>query len=431
MSNNTTTDSSASAPETAPAAIDPRLLVREEGFLGYLTEFRRKVSGGELGSLPVVVGLAIIWVVFGLIANNFATASTFTSIFYELAATGMAALGLVFVLILGEIDLSVLSVSGLAAAIYAVLTVGEHMNAWLALLLTILAGAAIGFLQGSIFAKLGVPAFVVTLAGNLGWFGVMLYMLNTDKSTGGGTITLLPGGLNSALQETSYFMGSDIAGAYILAALGVGFFLLSSLLDAGRRRQAGIPSRATAEILVRTAGLAVLAFVVAFTLNQYQGVPNALLIFVVAVMACDLVLRRTSFGRKVFAVGGNIEAARRAGISVPKIRIAVFTIAGTFGALSGLFFAAQTNSATLDAGQGAWLMLAIASAVVGGTSLFGGRGKAWAALLGALLIQSIAVGLDLLNMQAWDQYMVTAVVVLAAVIVDSLSRRTQKSSGRG
>jgi D-xylose transport system permease protein len=256
-------------------------------------------------------------------------------------------------------------------------------------------------------------------------------MLNTDKTTGGGTITLLPGGLNSALQETSYFLGSDIAGAYILAALGVGFFLLSSMLEQGRRRKAGIPFRPTLEIALRSGGLAVLAFGTAFMLNQYYGVPNALLIFVIAVMACDLVLRRTSFGRKVFAVGGNIEAARRAGISVPKIRIAVFTISSTFGALSGLFFAAQTNSATLDAGQGAWLMLAIASAVVGGTSLFGGRGKAWSALLGALLIQSIAVGLDLLNMQAWDQYMVTAVVVLAAVIVDSLSRRTQKSSGRG
>ena len=429
MSNDTITQDSDPTPQTAPPAIDPRLLVRQEGIKGYLDDFVRKVRGGELGSIPVVAGLIIIWLVFGMENSRFFSADTFSNISFFLCATGMASLGLIFVLILGEIDLSVLSVSGLSAAIFATLSVSHGMNTWLAVVLTVLSGTAIGALHGFFFAKIGVPAFVVTLAGNLGWNGLMLYLLNTGSA--GGSISIPETGFMNMLGQSSFFLGGDIAGAYILAGIAVALLLGSSLLQQGRRRKAGIPFKPTAEILLRTVLLAIAAFGSANIVNQASGVYNALVFFLIALAVCDFTLRRTSFGRKVFAVGGNIEAARRAGISVPNVRIAVFAISGTFGALSGLFFAAWQYSATLDAGTGAWLMLAIAAAVIGGTSLFGGRGKAWAALLGVLVIQSITTGLQMLNMGAAAQYMITAAVLLAAVVIDSISRKTQKASGRG
>ena len=424
-----TQDSSDPTPQTAPPALDPRLLVREAGFKGYVSEFQRKVRGGELGSLPVIGGLIIIWIVFGLQNSKFIQPANIGEISFFLAATGMAALGLIFVLILGEIDLSVLSVSGLSAAVFGWLAVIHGINAWLAVLLSIGSGIAIGALQGFFFAKVGVPAFVVTLAGNLGWFGVMLWLLGSGSV--GGSITLNDAGFMHDLGQNSYFMGGDIAGGYILAGLAVAAMLVSSLLDQKRRRAAGVPFRPTVEIGLRTGVLAVVAFAAAYELNQASGVPTALVLFLAALVICDFVLRRTSYGRKIFAVGGSIEAARRAGISVPAIRISVFAISGGFGALSGLFYAGWSFSAQESAGQGAWLMLAIAAAVIGGTSLFGGRGKAWSALLGMLVIQSITTGLQLLGLQSDVEYMITAVVLLAAVVIDSLSRRTQKASGRG
>jgi D-xylose transport system permease protein len=427
VSNDTTTQNDPT-PQTAPAAIDPRLLIREEGFKGYVSDFKRKVSGGELGSLPVVVGLIIIWIVFGLENSKFLQPANIGEICFFLAATGMAALGLIFVLILGEIDLSVLSVSGLSAAVFGWLSVVHGINAWLAVLLSIGSGIAIGALQGFFFAKVGVPAFVVTLAGNLGWFGVMLWLLGSGSV--GGSITLNDSGFMHDLGQNSYFLGGDIAGGYILAALAVASMLGGSLLEQNRRRKAGVPFRPTGEIALRTGVLAVVAFAAAYELNQASGVPTALVLFLAALVICDFVLRRTSYGRKIFAVGGSIEAARRAGISVPAIRISVFAISGGFGALSGLFYAGWSFSAQESAGQGAWLMLAIAAAVIGGTSLFGGRGKAWSALLGMLVIQSITTGLQLLGLQSDVEYMITAVVLLAAVVIDSVSRRTQKSSGR-
>jgi D-xylose transport system permease protein len=428
VSNETTTQSDPAAPQTAPAAIDPRLLVREEGLKGYLNDFSRKVRGGELGSLPVIVGLIIIWIVFGLQNSKFLQPANIGEISFFLAATGMASLGLIFVLILGEIDLSVLSVSGLAAAVFGYLSVIHGVNAWLAVFLSIGSGIAIGALQGFFFAKVGVPAFVVTLAGNLGWFGVMLWLLGSGSV--GGSISLNDKGFMHDLGQNSYFLGGDVAGGYLLAGLAVAAMLGSSLLEQNRRRKAGVPFRPTVEIGLRTGALAVVSFAAAYELNQASGVPTALVLFLAALVICDFVLRRTSYGRKIFAVGGSIEAARRAGISVPAIRISVFAISGGFGALSGLFYAGWSFSAQESAGQGAWLMLAIAAAVIGGTSLFGGRGKAWSALLGMLVIQSITTGLQLLGLQSDVEYMITAAVLLAAVVIDSVSRRTQKSSGR-
>jgi D-xylose transport system permease protein len=192
-----------------------------------------------------------------------------------------------------------------------------------------------------------------------------------------------------------------------------------------------VPFRPTGEIVLRTVVLAAAAFTAAYVLDQASGVPNALVIFLGLLVVADYVLRRTGFGRKVFAVGGNIEASRRAGISVPMIRIAVYTISGTFAALGGLAIAGTTNAAGRSGADPNNLILAIAAAVIGGTSLFGGRGRIWSALLGVVVIESINAGLYLKGLTLDIQYMITGAVLLAAVVVDSLSRRSQKSSGRG
>ncbi|MGW6915876.1 sugar ABC transporter permease [Kitasatospora sp. NPDC054939] len=409
------------APEATPA-VDPRLIVRQEGLKGYLGEFRRRLSSGELGSLPVVLALIVIWAVFGSLNSSFLSAQNLSNLSQQIVGTGMIAIGVVFVLLLGEIDLSVGSVSGLCAAIFAVLNVTHGVNEWVALIVAIAGGAVVGLIQGLFFAKVGVPAFVVTLAGNLGWNGAMLQILGSS-----GTVNLSGNDIVSKLYSTIY--GQQIA-AYGAAFIGVALFLAASLFDARRRRNAGVPSRPPLDIALRTAVLAIIAFLAAYTLNQYKGLPLALLIFLIFIVVLDFVLRRTSYGRQVFALGGNIEGARRAGINVSWIRISVFTICSTMAGIGGLFLAAQIQSASQTSGGGNLLMNAIAAAVIGGTSLFGGRGTTWSALLGALVIGSIQSGMNIQGLSNAIQFMITGAVLLAAVVIDSLARRTQQAAGR-
>ncbi|MFD5463142.1 sugar ABC transporter permease [Kitasatospora sp. NPDC127059] len=409
------------APEAIPA-VDPRLIVRQEGVKGYLGEFRRRMSSGELGSLPVVLALIVIWAVFGSLNSSFLSAQNLSNLSQQIVGTGMIAIGVVFVLLLGEIDLSVGSVSGLCAAIFAVLNVSNGVNQWVALITALVGGAIVGTIQGFFFAKVGVPAFVVTLAGNLGWNGLMLQVLGAS-----GTVNLSGKDIVSRLYSTIY--GQQIA-AYGTAAVGVALFLVASLIDARRRQAAGVPSRPAADIVLRTVLLAVIAFLAAYTLNQYKGLPLALLIFLIFIVVLDFVLRRTSYGRQVFALGGNIEGARRAGINISWIRISVFAICSTMAGIGGLFLAAQIQSASQTSGGGNLLMNAIAAAVIGGTSLFGGRGKTWSALLGALVIGSIQSGMNIQGLSNAIQFMITGAVLLAAVVIDSLARRTQRAAGR-
>ncbi|GAA1167797.1 D-xylose transport system permease protein [Kitasatospora gansuensis] len=409
------------AAEVIPA-VDPRLIVRQEGVKGYLGEFRRRISSGELGSLPVVLALVVIWAVFGSLNSSFLSAQNLSNLSQQIVGTGMIAIGVVFVLLLGEIDLSVGSVSGLCAAIFAVLNVTHGVNEWAALLAAIAGGALVGLVHGFFFAKIGVPAFVVTLAGNLAWNGLMLQVLGAN-----GTVNLSGHDIVSRLYTTIY--GQTIA-AYGLAAFAVLFFLGAALIDTRRRREAGVPYRPVSDIALRTAVLAVLAFLAAYTLNQYKGLPLALLIFLIFIVVLDFVLRRTGYGRQIFALGGNIEGARRAGINISWIRISVFMICSTMAAVGGLFLAAQIQSASQTSGGGNLLMNAIAAAVIGGTSLFGGRGSTWSALLGALVIGSIQSGMNIQGLSNAIQFMITGAVLLAAVVIDSLSRRTQRAAGR-
>ncbi|MFE2159256.1 sugar ABC transporter permease [Streptomyces lydicus] len=413
------------ADATQPAAVDPRLLVREQGFAGYLNDFKRRVRGGELGSLPVVIGLIVIAVVFQLKNSSFLSADSLANIGVYTSGLGIMAVGIVFVLLLGEIDLSVGSVAGVGAAVWAVLSVTHGVNDWLAVLIAVVAGVAIGALHGFFFAKIGVPAFVVTLAGFLGWSGLQIWMMGKEGSIN------TPSG--SVVENLTGYYFEDKAAAYGLALVAVLAYAASQLLDSKRRKTAALPSRPMSEILLRTGVVAVLSFVVAYVLNEPEGargLPLALVLFLAVLVIADFVVRRTSYGRQIFAVGGNAEAARRAGINVNKIRISVFAISGMLAAFGGLFIASLSGGATKNLGSGNTLMNVIAAAVIGGTSLFGGRGKIWSALLGMLVIQSIQQGLNLLGMASEIQYMITGAVLLAAVVIDSVSRRTQKTAGR-
>ncbi|MEU9236581.1 sugar ABC transporter permease [Streptomyces subrutilus] len=403
-------------------AVDPRLLVREQGLSGYLSEFGRKMKAGDLGSIPVVLGLIIIWSIFQGLNSNFLSPENLSNIAITMVATGMMAVGIIFVLLLGEIDLSVGSVSGVSGAIVAVLAVTNGVNEWLAILAAIAGGALIGSIHGFFFAKIGAPAFAVTLSGLLFWSGAMLQILGSN-----GTINLDSEGVVGRL--TTYFF-SDVAVGYGLAAVAVVGYFLATFFDNRRREAAGVPSRPLGEILLRTGLLAVFTFGPAIVFNQYKGLPLAVVLFVLALVATDFVLRRTTFGRNVFALGGSVEASRRAGINVTGIRIAVFAIAGTFAAIGGLFWASKIAAANQSAGAGDLLMNVIAAAVIGGTSLFGGRGRTWNALLGVMVITSIQYGLALEGIATPIQYMITGAVLLATVVIDSVTRKTQKTAGR-
>lgn len=340
----------------------------------------------------------------------------------DIVGTGLIAVGLVFVLLLGELDLSVGSISGLAAAVFAVLNVNNGVPEWLAVIVAVLAGTVAGTVQGFSFARTRVPAFVVTLAGLLTWNGVMLYILGTS-----GTVNLDENGLVAKL--TSYYFTNDGA-AYALAAVGAGMVFLVSYQDRRRRKAVGMPHASLRGIAVRTGVLAVIAFAIAYLLNRFQGLPLALLIFLVVVAGLDIVLRRTHYGRQVYALGGGVEAARRASLSVTRVRTAVLAVSGTMAAVGGLFLASRITSVSQTSGSGVLLLNAIAAAVIGGTSLYGGRGTTWTAVLGMLVIQSIASGMAITDTPAAVQFIITGGVLFAAVVIDSLSRRSQEAHGR-
>ncbi|MDI3419268.1 sugar ABC transporter permease [Streptomyces sp. B-S-A12] len=401
------------------------MLVREQGLKGYWTEFSRKIRGGELGSLPVVIGLIVIAIVFQAQNDKFLSASSLTNIAVFTSGLGIMAVGIVFVLLLGEIDLSVGSVAGMGAAVWAVLNVSNGWGDWPSVLVAVLCGLAIGALHGFFFAKIGVPAFVVTLAGFLGWSGLQIWLMGNE-----GSINAPSGGVVESL--TGYFF-EDKAAAYGLALIAIVGYAASLLLDTKRRKSTGLPARPVSEIVLRTGVVAVLVLAAAYVLNELpgsRGLPLALVLFLAVLVIADFVARRTTFGRQVFAVGGSSEAARRAGINVDRIRITVFAISGMLAAFGGLFIASLSGGATKNLGAGNTLMLVIAAAVIGGTSLFGGRGKVWSALLGMLVLQAIQQGLNLLGMASEIQFMITGAVLLAAVVIDSVSRRTQKTAGR-
>nr|WP_245883065.1 sugar ABC transporter permease [Streptomyces hyaluromycini] len=391
-------------------------------FRQYTDTARRRLHEGGLGPAPVLLALAVIWAVFQSINANFLSPRNLSVLSVDIVGTGMIAVGVVFVLLIGELDLSVGSLAGLSGALFAALNVNHGMPEWLAVLVGVAVGAGAGAFHGFVYTKTGVPAFVVTLAGLLTWNGLMLYLLGPEGSIdfdGDGLVAML----------TSRHFPAPVA-AYGLAALGTAAYLAVSFHDRGRRATAGMPNRPAAEIWVRTALLAVAAFAAAHVLDRFEGLPLALLIFLAVLVASDLLLRRTAYGRQVLALGGGAEAALRAGVAVARVRISVFLVSGALAAVGGLFVASRLTSATTVPGSGMLLINAIAAAVIGGTSLFGGRGSTWSALLGVLIIQSIASGMALLGVQPAVQFMITGGVLLIAVVFDALARRAAAGRAR-
>jgi D-xylose transport system permease protein len=400
--------------------LDPRLITDQPGLAGAWAGFRRRLSQGELGSLPVVIGIAIIWLIFYIANDRFLSPGNLTNLVLQIAPVGTIAVGVVLVLLLGEIDLSVGTLSGLCAAIMAVLNVQHGVPGWLALLAGLATGTAVGAFQGFWTTRFRIPAFVVTLAGYLAWLGALLFVLGTT-----GTVNISDTTITGL--ENTFFIPLD---TWLLAIVVIALYGGSKLREFRQRSAAGLPVPPLRTLITRVVLLAVAVLAVAAILNADRGLPLALIIFVGIVVVVDLLIRRTTFGRHVLAVGGNIEAARRAGIGVNNVRLMVFMLASTLAAAGGILAAARLFAVNQSSGGSDTLLNAIAAAVIGGTSLFGGRGSAWSALLGALVIGSIANGMDLLGVQSSTKFMVTGGVLLLAATVDALSRRGRQAAGR-
>jgi len=399
---------------------DPRLIADRPGLAGTLEGVWRRVSQGEIGSLPVVAALILIAIVFQSLNPNFLTPRNLTNLVLQIAAMGTISVGVVLVLLLGEIDLSVGAVSGLCAAVMAVLNVKAGLPGALAVGVGILAGAGIGLLQGVWITRFRVPSFVVTLAGLLGWQGLLLWVLGDT-----GTVNLTDPAITNL---AGIFLGPRLGWLVGLGAVAV---FLASLSRARRRRvAAGLGVGTTGALVARivlVGGGILLAIAV---LDAGRGVPLAMLILLGFVVAFDSVTTRTRWGRHVFAVGGNAEAARRAGVAVDRVRVLVFTLSATLAACGGILAASRLLAVNQSSGSGDVVLNAIAAAVIGGTSLFGGRGTIWSALLGALVIGSISNGMDLLALASSVKFMITGGVLLAAVTIDAVSRRGRQAAGR-
>ncbi|WP_437635316.1 sugar ABC transporter permease [Sorangium sp. So ce854] len=388
---------------------------------GGLSALARRLRQGDASSLPVLLGLLLVWGVFASQNENFLSARNLTNLMLQIAAMGTISVGIVLVLLLREIDLSVGAVSGMSAAVMAILNVEHGVGPALSLLAGVGTGAAIGLAQGLWFTRFRVPSFVVTLAGLLAWQGALLWVLGTT-----GTVNVYDP------------LISGLAGTFLPPALGwalgaacVGAAIAGQAMTLRRRAKAGLPPLSRGALAARVAVVLVLAPVVVGVLNADRGVPLALLLLLGFVIGFDLLLRRTRFGRYVFAVGGNAEAARRAGIRVDAIRVAVFTLSGALAAAGGILATSRLLAVNQSSGGGDVLLNAIAAAVIGGTSLFGGRGTAWSALTGALLIGSISNGMDLLALPSSVKFMVTGAALLAAVTIDAIARSGRQPAGRG
>jgi D-xylose transport system permease protein len=382
-----------------------------------------RLRGGELGAVPVVIGIAAMAILFQSLTPAFLSPRNLSNLSLQIVPTGIVSLGIVLVLLLGEIDLSAGSVSGLCAAVMAVLSVERGLDPRLAILAAIALGAAIGAAQGTLVARLGVPSFVVTLAGLIGWQGALLYTLGET-----GTINLPYRGAVAALANS--FVRSQVAVGG-LALMPAVLLAVSSLLAHRRRAQMSLSRPPLVGEVVRVVAAAALGLVVAFVLARTRGVPVALLLLIALAAVAHLLLLSTRAGRHVLAVGGNAEAARRTGIEVERVRIGVFALASALAALGGVMQASRLFAVNQASGSGDLLLNAIAAAVIGGTSLFGGRGSPWSAVLGMLVIGSLQSGILLLDLGAAAQSMITGAVLLAAVSTDALARRGRRQSGRG
>jgi D-xylose transport system permease protein len=401
----------------------------EEAPAGVAGLYRRAIDNlksGNLGVLPIVLGIAFIVVFFSFKATNFFTAANFDNVIIQMAGTAMLAYGIVFVLLLGEIDLSVSYVAGIGALTVAELQLpgsGHQINGLLAMVAAVGVCALIGAAQGSIVAFVGVPSFVVTLAGFLIWQGVILQQLEQP-----GSIIIQDRWIN---YTASYFFSDNVG--WLIAGIITLVYTVTVLGGVIGKRRAGVVIANPGLVAAKLVGVAVAAFGVVAVCNHAKiphGLPLAGVLVVIFLVVLTFLAKRTTFGRNVYAVGGNAEAARRAGINVPRIRVLVFMISGAMAAIGGIILAANVNSVDLNFGGGTLLLDSIAAAVIGGVSLFGGRGEVRAAFLGALVLATVSNGLNTAGYANGVIYEVTGVILLLAVTLDTIARRLQVRSGR-
>ena len=405
----------------APAEVSAAA-TEDQSFAAVLRARWGALISGDVGSLPVIVGIIAITIFFTSKTNIFFTAVNFSNLIQQMAGTTVIAIGVVFVLLIGEIDLSVGYVSGLASVAVAEFQLPGSSHDYpglVAMLLAVLVGAGIGAVQGSVLAFVGVPSFVVTLAGLLIAQGLIIKIIS-----GQGAIAIQDQKINDV---ANYVLTKNTG--WIIAIVFTVLLAIASLGTYVSRRRAGLPTGNVILTLVRVAFYGGLTFAAVAVCNHSRGVPLVGLIVLFVVVFFAYLAGRTRFGRHVYAVGGNAEAARRAGINVKLIRILCFVISGSLAALGGIILASRLNGVDQTFGGGTLLLDAISAAVIGGVSLFGGRGRVSGALFGGLIIGMISNGTDLVGSADWVKYVTTGSILLAAVTLDTVARRRQAATG--
>jgi D-xylose transport system permease protein len=427
MSSTISAPTSAQEPGGAPSGFEADRTADSLG--ATVRAYVDRVRGGDLGALPAILGIVVLGLLFfALRPETFLTPRNMANLADQAAPIVILAMGLVFILLLGEIDLSAGVVSGVCAAVMAKLLADAGAPWYVAVAAAIVTGVVIGLFTGSLVGMIGIPSFVVTLALFLGWQGFTLRLIGE-----GGTVPVRDPVI-SAISDRNL----PVTLGWVLALLVIAVYAALQLNRFRVQRAKGLAHAPLAVVLVRIGVIAAVVVLVTAVLSVDRapavgvvlaGIPYAIPLVVVLLLFLTFVLGRTSFGRHVYAVGGNAEAARRAGINVTRIRVAVFVIGSTLAAISGIVAAARLGSVAPGSGGGNTLLYAVGAAVIGGTSLFGGRGRVRDAVLGGLVVAIIANGLGLLGTEAYLNFIITGGVLLLAASVDALARRRAAATG--
>lgn len=417
--------------QTTPSAIDATVPGDDqapvgvpESTPGYFRAWLSRVRSGQSGLLPVVGGLIVIVIIFELKNPVFLSANNIINLMVQASVFVLFGVAEVFVLLLGEIDLA-LGFTGAIGAVFAVWITGAPFNApWYAgVALGLAAATVIGLVWGLLITRLRIPSFVVTLAGLLGLQGLLIFLINTlAGQSSGGTMPVS----NKVINDIAYGHMNTVLAWVVLVVVVVAFAAFVLLRDR-QRRAGGLVTQPTGLSILKIVLIAAAGTALVVACSAGGGVPWAVPIVLAIVFGWTFLLGQTRFGRYVYAIGGNAEAARRAGLNLSRIRLASFALASLTAGAAGIFYAARLGSIASNVQGGQYVLLAVAAAVIGGTSLFGGRGKIVHALLGGLIVATIYNGMGLLNLSAATKLMVTALVLLAAVTVDALSRRSRSA----